>query len=170
VHFDFGEQLRRVAQSSTEVEGLTQEDIQTVIRAVASNALLENSRFYIAEALLRSFLAGHKAGGQDMVVLNGLPRHIDQARDAEALVRIELALVLECAEDVVRERIALNSGGDRAERTDDSGCEVARKLRLYRERTEPLIAYFSGKRVPIIRLSVTPESRPEDHISALKNP
>lgn len=158
-----------MAKSSTEVEGLTGEDIRTIIHVVTSNALLENSQFYIAEALLRSFLARHNAGGQDMVVLNGLPRHVDQARDAEDLVRIELALVLECTEDVVRERIALNSGGDRAKRRDDSDREVAKKLHLYRERTEPLIAYFSGKRIPIIRLNVTPKSRPEDHITAIMN-
>lgn len=167
MHFDFGEQLRGVTESGSGVEGLTKEDVHIIIQIVASNALLDNNQFYIAEALLRSFLAGHRLGEQDIVVLNGLPRHVDQAREIEALLRIEMVLVLECTEEVVRERILLNSGGDRAERTDDSDREVAKKLQLYHERSEPLIGYYSRKQVPIIRLGVTTKSKPEDHISAL---
>ena len=170
MHFDFGEQLRGVAELDYAVEGLTKEDVHIIIQIIASNALLENNQFYIAEALLRSFLAELGVGEQDIVVLNGLPRHVDQARELEALLRIEMVLALECTESVVRERILLNSGGDRAERTDDSDREVAKKLRLYRERTEPLISHYSRRQVPIIRLGVTTKSRPEDHISALKNP
>ena len=80
-----------------------------------------------------------------------------------------MVLVLECTEEVVRERILLNSGGDRAERRDDSDREVAKKLKLYHERTEPLISYYSRRQIPIIRLGVTTKSRSEDHVLALKN-
>ena len=114
-----------------------------------------------------SFLARNKAGKQDIVVLNGLPRHVDQAHDSEAIVRILLVLVLDCTADVVRERILRNSGGDRAERMDDSDQEVTKKLLLYRERTEPLIDYYARKQVPVLRINVTPESKSEDHVAAL---
>ena len=167
VHFDFGEQLRGVAGRGTDIEGLSKQDIQTVVQVVTSNALLENSQFHIAASLFCSFLARHKVGEHDIVVLNGLPRHADQARDVESMARILLVLVLDCTTDVVRERILHNSGGDRAERTDDTDREVAKKLRLYRERTQPLIAYYVRKQVPLLRLTVTPESRPEDHVAAL---
>lgn len=169
MHFDFGEQLRGVSEGGTDIEGLTRQDIQTVVRVVASNALLENSQFHVAASIFRSFLTRRKVDEQDIVVLNGLPRHVDQARDVEAMARILLVLVLDCTAEVVRERILHNSGGDRAERTDDTDREVAKKLRLYRERTEPLIAYYARKQVSIIRLSVTPESKPEDHIEAFIN-
>ena len=59
--------------------------------------------------------------------------------------------MLDCTADVVRERILRNSGGDRAERMDDTDREVAKKLLLYRERTEPLIDYYrqQGKLVTV---------------------
>ena len=73
IHFDFGEQLRRVTDEGAHIEGLTPQDIQTIVQVVTSNALLENNQFYIAAALFRSFVAKHRIGKQDIVVLNVFP-------------------------------------------------------------------------------------------------
>jgi adenylate kinase family enzyme len=169
LHYDFGAQLRGIINGGSDIEALTGEDIRTVVRVVSSNALLDNTQFHIAAALLHNFLSVNGAGEQDIVVLNGLPRHVNQAHDCEAMVRILLVLVLDCTAEVVRERILLNSGGDRSNRTDDSEREVSRKLLIYREHTEPLIDFYVRKQVPCLRLTVVPESKPEDHMAALLN-
>ena len=57
-HFDFGEQLRGAISGHTDTGALSSNDIQTIKKVLRTNALLENSQFHIAAALLRGFLHG----------------------------------------------------------------------------------------------------------------
>jgi len=77
-HFDFGAQLRAGT-------GLNAAEKEFVREVLATGALLENETFYIAEKILRAFMAGHE---DELLVLNGLPRHVGQAVALELLVNV----------------------------------------------------------------------------------
>jgi len=140
-HFDFGQSLRRVA--TTPPDTMSPQQIAFVRNILQSGALLEDEHFPIAEAILRAFLAEHCLTGDVQVVLNGLPRHVGQARDVEAIVTVCSVIELACTPEVVMQRIALNTGGDRLTRTDDNDDAVRQKLAIYADRIAPLHAHYA---------------------------
>ena len=166
-HFDFGAELRAVAASPGRVPGLAPQDLEVIRRSLATGALLEDHEFPIAVNILRAFLRGRGVGEHDVLVLNGLPRHIGQARMMEDVVQIELVVSLEAAPEVVRERIILDTGGDRVERADDELRAIRQKLVIFRMRTMPLIAYYEDREIVVIRLAVGPRMTAEDMLGAL---
>ena len=115
------------------------------------NALLEKPRAIVTEepGTTRDVVS-------EELVLNGLPRHVGQARDLDPIVRVSRVVLLECSAEVVAARIARDTGGDRAERIDDHGDLVARKLATYEERTLPLVTHYedAGARVDHIPVGV----------------
>jgi len=166
-HFDFGAQLRKIDESQIAPPGLTQGDVEFVGRVLREGALLENERFYIARAIVDAFVQNRALDPGDLLVLNGLPRHVDQARDVDALVHVETVVVLECTPEVVRERILRDTGGDRAVRIDDSLEEIERKLAIFHERTRPLIEHYREKDARIEGVEVDVATRPEKIREAL---
>lgn len=93
-----------------------------------------------------------------ILVLNGLPRHLDQARDMAGIVRVGAVVVLECtAEDIV-ERIRSNTGGDRSDRTDDGIEMVGKKLEIFYQRTLPLIDFYERAGCMVVRSTVSASS------------
>lgn len=145
VHFDFGAQLRHMVEHGN--KRLTPEDIAFVQRVLTEGALLEDDTFHIADTILDDFLERQRVQAQDLVVLNGLPRHVGQAHDVGKMINVMLVAALECSAETVHERIAKNSGGDRSERTDDSVAEIKRKLDIYASRTQPLLDHYRSKGV-----------------------
>jgi adenylate kinase family enzyme len=168
VHFDFGAQLRRVAEQGG--EGLTDDDIAYVRKVLTEGALLEDETFYIARAILEGFMAENGVGERDLVVLNGLPRHAGQARDVAEVLDVRMVVALECTALVVHERIATNRGGDRAERTDDSIEEIARKLDIYAARTHPLLDHYRSEGVQLRLVSIGVSTTPADILKELDPP
>jgi adenylate kinase len=102
-------------------------------------------------------------------ILDGFPRTVHQAEalgEALAPVGIDLAIDLEVPTDIVLRRLASrrvcqvcgmnystdkppaynwtcdNCGGEVVQREDDREEAIARRLRLYEEQTEPLIAFY----------------------------
>ena len=146
VHFDFGAQLRQVAEFGG--RGLVENDVAYVRRVLTEGALLEDDTFHIARTILNTFMEEQDVGAQDLVVLNGLPRHAGQARDVGKVINVILVVALECPAGIVHERIAANSGGDRTGRVDDSVAEIARKLGIYAERTQPLLKHYRSEGTP----------------------
>ena len=132
-----------------------------------TGALLEKEHFYIAENILRSFIEQKRVGKSDYLILNGLPRHVDQAKALEGLVRVEWIVHLDCPPDVVVRRIHANAGGDRCGRQDDDEELIARKLELFRRRTLPLLAYYRKRGAKIETFEVTERTTPEDIWRAL---
>ena len=161
-HFDFGANLRAVADRASPPSWLTAEDMALVRRVLATGALLENETFHVAERILTAFLRERQAKGADLLVLNGLPRHAGQARDVDRLARVCLVVHLDCSPQTVHERIHTNAGGDRGERSDDSVAEVVRKLGLFRERTMPLLDHYEGKGVRIVKVIVETATSPDE--------
>jgi adenylate kinase family enzyme len=165
-HFDFGAQLRHVAEHGA--PGLQEKDVAQVRYVLKGGALLENDTFYIARAILEAFLA-RQTQTNPLLVLNGLPRHAGQADDVGGILRVILVAALECRAETVYERIARNSGGDRTARTDDSIPEIGRKLELYAARTQPLLDYYRKEGVPCRIIPVGVETTPGEVISALED-
>ncbi|MBN1758604.1 MAG: nucleoside monophosphate kinase [Chitinispirillaceae bacterium] len=153
-HFDFGAQLRTAVEQPQRYPLLTPANITLLERKLCENALLEDSDFYIAERILGSFITTGNLGESDYLLLNGLPRHTGQAEALEPLLSVTLVIHLECTPEVVLDRIRSNAGGDRTLRNDDSTGEVERKLDTFRQRTLPLLEYYTKRNVPVRHITV----------------
>ncbi len=165
VHFDFGAQLRHAAAHGG--RGLSDEDVVYVRKVLAEGALLEDEAFGIARGILKHFMADREVRAEDRVVLNGLPRHVGQARDVGSVLDVTMVVVLECSAEVVRARIAQNSGGDRTGRTDDSIAQIEHKLSLYAERTHPLLDHYRAEGVQLRLVPVGIATTPTDIVTIL---
>jgi adenylate kinase len=168
-HFDFGAELRAVAAAPETVKSLTSPEIQIIERSLETGFLLEDHEFPIALKVLRSFCRRSGVGENYRLILNGLPRHIGQARMMEDAVRVQVVVDREAAPAVVRERILLDTGGDRVERPDDELRAIRQKLVIFRMRTLPLIEYYENRDVPVIRLSVSVRMTAEDMYGSILN-
>jgi len=156
VHFDFGANLRQYAAGGG-AAGVLTDDERAVLRGVLeAGTLLEDRQFPMAQKILGAFLHERAADGRTWVVLNGLPRHVGQAHDLEAMVDVEVVVHLVCRAEVVLERVRTNAGGDRVGRCDD-GVEALRwRIALFEGRTAPLVAWYAarGARVEGIEVEV----------------
>ena len=161
LHFDFGDNLRDAA-AGRKHNSLPDKDIDTITWSLETGALLEDEHFPIAGRILASFLTDRDAGGDDLIVLNGLPRHIGQAERVEDVLHVATVVCLRCTADVVRERIRTNAGGDRTERIDDDADAVARKLDIFTQRTAPLLDHYRTRGANVICIDVQTDTTPED--------
>lgn len=161
-HFDFGSQLRWVSSASSPPEGFSLEEHAFVRGVIEDGLLLEDEHFHIAGKILERFVRMKGISGGDIIVMNGLPRHAGQARDADRLVDIERLIVLECTALAVYERISSNAGGDRAGRTDDDLGLIEKKLAIFKDRTAPLIDYYAKTIRNIHKVQVTATSTASD--------
>jgi adenylate kinase family enzyme len=167
-HFDFGAQLRRAAGSGGSASaGLSAEQTAVIGEALQSGRLLTDAEFPIAAALLRAFLVERRVGERDWLVLNGLPRHAGQADAIDRFAHVKVVVALRCSPEVVRERIRLNTGGDRAGRTDDSREAVAAKLELYTERTQPLLDHYAARGARLVAIDVDANTPPGDVVARI---
>lgn len=167
-HFDFGRELRFIAERNMPPVNCIQEDVDYIHKVLKEGALLENKTFYIANNILQSFIEDNGIVADDLVVLNGLPRHVGQAEDVDAIISLKLVILLACSPEVVYKRIRLNSGGDRSGRVDDSLADIKGKLMIFNKKTLPLAQYYSDKGIPVKRIPVTEKTRPEDMVHFLR--
>jgi adenylate kinase family enzyme len=164
-HFDFGHQLRAMAAEETPPEGFTGSEHRFVRDMLEKALLLEKEHFPIAEKIVSSFLRDRQYERGDLIVLNGLPRHVGQARDMDGIVAVRTVVVLECSSSVVHKRIRKDTGRDRAGRDDDDQKLIEKKLGIFRERTEPLIELYTAEGSTVVRIAVTAEAA-ADHVYA----
>jgi adenylate kinase family enzyme len=162
VHFDFGESLRRVAGRLKPPYFLSREEVYVIRRSLETGALLEKKDLGIARKLLLGFLKRRRVAGSDIVVLNGIPRHRDQAEYLEPLLDVFLVVGLEAPAAVIMERIKRDPGGDRFGREDDDETAVCAKMRSYKGRTEPLIGYYTGRGAALVTIKVTASMTAEE--------
>jgi adenylate kinase family enzyme len=160
-HFDFGHELRTIAEEAAPAGGFSRDEHQFIIDVLEKALLLEDEHFPVAEKIVLNFMSARGCGASDLIILNGLPRHSGQARDMERLVGVTRVLVLECGADDVCTRIERNTGGDRACRTDDAEEMIRKKIALYHQRTAPLIAYYAGKGCSLVHVRVDAASTAE---------
>jgi len=163
-HFDFGAHLRAVHEGALHPAGLSDADVAVVSRALETGALLEDSEFPIAVAILSDFMGRRVVAAEDLVVLNGLPRHVGQADGVECLLSITEVLHLDAEPATLLERIRRNAGGDRGGRGDDEAEAVVRRVERYRTRTRPLLARYADR---VRTVSIGLSTLPEDVLGAL---
>ena len=167
LHFDFGENLRDVVARNRPDKLIGREEIEFLRGALQSGALLEDEHFPIAERVLRRFMVAEGAGRQTQIVLNGLPRHVGQARAIDAILDVHALIYLECSIETVVRRIRINVGGDRTERPDDDPAAIRNKLAIFHRRTAPLVEHYRRRGATIETLEVTAEMTPEQAWSGL---
>jgi adenylate kinase len=146
---------------------LAADEIAFLKRVLESGALLEDEQFPIARKVLLDFLAARGATPETIVVLNGLPRHVGQAKAMDRVVAMETVIHLSCTPEVVVARIRDNSGGDRAGRTDDEIAAVRKRIETFSRRTEPLLAYYRARGVPIVAIAVGPTTTAHEMLAGL---
>lgn len=166
-HFDFGENLRLIAKSKKPDKRFTPEEIRFINEVLASGALLENENFYLARKILDWFIARNHISSEGLIILNGLPRHIGQAKKIDSILDIETVIHLACAPEVVLARIKNNSGGDRSGRTDDGLEAIENKIALFNQRTSKLIEHYRTAGTRIVNIAVTEKTTPEDALKIL---
>ncbi len=162
LHFDFGHELRTVAQQEVTPQGFSCREHLFIRDVLEKGLLLENEHFPIAEKVIDNFLFRSNFGRNDVLVLNGLPRHKDQATDIDRKVGITDLVVLECSAEDIYERIRCNTGGDRMGRSDDGVEMVRKKLEIYETRTAPLVSHYVNAGINVFRLKVGASSSAED--------
>ena len=170
VHFDFGENLRQAVVRNQPDGTVSAADIEFLKRVLRTGALLEDSDFPVAERILRSFLASAALERHTIVVMNGLPRHIGQARSLASILDPQIVLLLKCSPQTVVARITANTGGDRAHRVDDDLPAITQKLQIFAERTRPLVEYYRAAGATIQELEVTSSMTAEQMWSRLQAP
>lgn len=159
-HFDFGNELRDSKRADISSSPFTDDDLAYIKKVLKEGILLENETFYIAEKILNSFINKNSITSNDLLILNGLPRHIDQAEDVDGIVDIMMVIYLDCPPETVKERVRLNIGGDRSGRIDDSPEEVEKKLDIFQKRTAPILKYYKNKNIPIKKIMVEVNTTP----------
>ena len=190
LHFDFGAELRRAAADESDLSEKDRTFIRRVLEEgalleperypVAERLLTAFLRRHFPEPTtghdppLRSQADAGEVAGQggvrsedprqepaSLLVLNGLPRHVQQAEAMHSFVDIRAVVELCCSPETVLERVRRNTGGDRSGRVDDDAPLVRRKLALYEQRTAPLVAHYRRKGASVLRVAVDVETTPE---------
>jgi adenylate kinase len=155
-HFDFGANLRAVVgEEGQNRAGLTPAELGTVAECLQSGRLLTDMEFSIAEKILKEFYIRKRAGRADLlVILNGMPRHAGQARSIAHFMDIITVVNLVCSARTVLRRIKVNTGGDRKGRIDDALAQIREKLKIFAEKTAPLLDHYRRKGVRILPVHV----------------
>ncbi len=167
VHFDFGANLREVAALKRRPAGFAAQDMDVIRESLRTGALLEDESFPIAEKILARFRRAHKMKRGDLLILNGLPRHIGQAKDLGRSVTVIAVIQLDAPLEVIRERIRRNIDADRTGRVDDSLDEIRRKHASFLKRTLPLLTHYRRHGVRVVKLAVGESSTGESLYASL---
>ena len=162
-HFDFGANLRSAAAGSLAC-GLSDAELRYIRDVIEKGALLTNDTFPLALRILRASVLARGVQPTDLLILNGLPRHVGQAAGLEEVVHVDPIVALQADAGVVAERLRLNAGGDRTNRVDDAPALVQGKLATFAQQTLPLIEYYRERGARIVTVSVGVGTKPEDMV------
>ncbi len=167
LHFDFGRQLRAVAQGEIR-DGILPSERLFIQQVLEEGLLLEDEHFYLAIKILKGFLAFKGASGREILVMNGLPRHQGQAKGLLPEMEIPLVVMLEASFEEILERIHRDVGGDRRGRTDDRIELIYRKWKTYKERTRPLVEFYRARGARVLKLLVGRHTKPLETYALLE--
>lgn len=167
VHFDFGQNLRRIVTDNAGLLGA--EELDVVSNSLETGKLLEDEHFPIARKILLAFLDERNVGQDSLVILNGLPRHVSQANNVDSILNIQAVIYLSCTPEIVFNRIVSNAGGDRAERIDDDIESIKRKLSLFDSRTAPLLEHYRQRGTEMETIEISTTTTAQDIWAMLNN-
>ncbi|MGZ5496667.1 MAG: nucleoside monophosphate kinase, partial [Candidatus Aminicenantales bacterium] len=154
-HFDFGANLRAAAADLAGEWGLTARELEAVRASLASGALFEDRDMPMIVKILNRFAETRRLTPNALLVLNGLPRHRKQAEALAPIVAVERVVSLDAEAVVIRARIRMDTGQDRAGRGDDTIEAVSRRLAVFKERTLPLLDFYRQSGLPVAAIAVT---------------
>jgi adenylate kinase len=108
-------------------------------------------------------------------ILDGFPRTIDQAKTLQDITNIDVILQLDVPDEIIIERLSSRRickkcgevynirflkpkvegvcdkcGGELYQRADDNPEVIKNRLQVYKDQTEPLIAYYKKKKMPFV--------------------
>ena len=152
-HLDFGSELRSIV-SGVGSTSYTRSEQDFLFGVLEHGLLLENEHFGLAKKIISLFLDRSRFRAGDILVLNGIPRHEGQAKDMTAIASIHAVVVLTCSFESVFCRIGENTGGDRTGRKDDELALVEKKLKIFSDRTAPLIEHYERSGCRIYRIDI----------------
>lgn len=159
-HLDFGEELRTAAGARS--PAFSREETAFITGVLERGLLLENEHFVLARKIITRFLERRGFTADDLLVLNGIPRHAGQAADIAQIASIRAIVMLECSVKDVHCRIQGNTGGDRTDRTDDAEHQIENKIRIFQERTAPLLQHYEQTGCRVYRLRITATTSPAE--------
>ncbi len=133
-----GEMLREAVREGTAL-GLKVKSIMESGDLVPDDLMIE---------LIRERLS--RPDAQKGFILDGFPRTVEQAAALERMLsgngnRLLAVVNLQVPEAVILDRLHGRSAQEH--RADDRPGAIAERLRVYHERTEPLIGYYRGQRL-----------------------
>jgi adenylate kinase len=161
-HLDFGSELRGAVSREERSAAYTIKELDFIHGVLKLGLLLEDEHFPLAKKIVSLFLDRVGFSEQNVLVLNGIPRHAGQARDIATIAAIHAVVVLDCSPGDVMCRIRDNVGGDRTERIDDQKELIEKKLMIFRERTRPLIEHYTQRGCALYRISVSGDMTPRE--------
>jgi len=165
-HFDFGEELRKIASTQTKVR----QDIVDLIRSILfEGRLLNPEEYFIFLETINEFIRTRRYKEGELIALNGFPRDLKQAEFIDSHVDIIGVINLSATFEVLDYRLKNDPAGDRKGRTDDTPQLVAKKLAWFFERNIPLVEYYKRKGVKILNLFVDKEDTGETLYQKLLN-
>jgi len=168
-HLDFGSALRDAVSGGQRSAPYSSDELKFIHGVLEHGLLLENEHFPLAEKIIKLYLARVGFSQGNVLVLNGIPRHAGQAANIASIADIHALIVLECSADEVFCRIRNNIGGDRTERVDDNKELIEKKLKIFRERTAPLIEHYKNQGRSIYTVRVTETMTPEEALGNLSD-
>jgi len=161
-HLDFGAELRAILSQNDPSLPYTTSEIAFIKGVLEQGLLLEDRHFPLAKKIIHSFLERSCFSSNDVLILNGIPRHAGQANDIASIVAVRTLFILQCSFDSVFCRLRDNAGGDRTGRFDDDDELVDKKLRLFNERTTPLVDHYTKAGTTVIPIKISGTTTAED--------
>jgi len=124
-------------------------------------------------------------------LLDGFPRTIEQANTLEGITKLDVILQLDVPDEIIIERLSSRRickkcgevynirflkpkkegvcdkcGGELYLRADDNPEVIKNRLKVYKDQTEPLIAYYKKKKIPFVVSSTKSLDSPPDPMVA----
>jgi adenylate kinase len=148
-HISSGDLLRRHVKEETKIG-------RQVAEYIDRGDLVPDA--IIMDMLYKPVVAASASGGY---VLDGFPRTVEQAEAAYAVagelgVQVQLAVHIEVSEDELLRRLMARGRGE-----DDSESVIRHRLKVYDEKTLPLLAYYRERE----RLVAVNGGRPVDEVT-----
>jgi adenylate kinase len=112
----------------------------------------------IMDMLYKPVMAASAAGGY---ILDGFPRTVEQAEAAYAVagelgVQVQLAVHIEVSPEELARRLKARGRGE-----DDSDSVISHRLKVYQDKTMPLLAYYAERE----KLVTVNGGRPVDEVT-----
>jgi adenylate kinase len=93
---------------------------------------------------------------RDTLVLDGLPRNVEQAEMLEPHASIERVIHLVCSHKEILMRRIRNRWASQERRDDADEAVIQRRFDIYREQTEPVFEYYAQTPLSTIDATLTP--------------